>query len=244
MRVKIVVEYDGTNFCGWQIQPKERTVQQVLEDAVFALTKEKTSVTGSGRTDSGVHAEGQVAHFDVKSESIPANKYKQALNALLPNDVKVLDSEKVKDDFHSVRDAKRKTYRYSLYKSEIEKPLKERYALKVAQTIDVKKMEEVAQVFVGTHDFKCTQASGSTVTDTVRTIYEIKIEQKTDDINIFVTGNGFLYNMVRIIVGALVFAGEGKLKKEQVEQAIEQKDRKKLSKTVSAKGLCLVFVEY
>ena len=166
MRIKLTVCYDGTSYCGWQRQKNGFTVQEALEQAVQALTGEKVSVTGSGRTDSGVHAKGQVAHFDTNS-TIPAEKFFLALNPLLPDDIKVLKSERVSENFHSVRSAKRKTYVYSLYLSSVPVPLYERYALRTDEPIDIKKMQKAAELFIGEKDFKAFSSTGSSVKGTV-----------------------------------------------------------------------------
>ncbi len=243
MRIKLTVSYDGTDFCGWQVQPNGVTVQRTLADAIFELTGEKVVLTGSGRTDAGVHAEGQVAHFDTQS-FIPPEKFYLALNALLPSSVKVINSERVADDFDACRTAKKKTYEYSFYKSEVELPLKERFATRISKTVDVEKMRAVATAFVGTHDFKAFCASGSAVKTTTRTIYNIDITEAGADVKISVCGNGFLYNMVRILAGTLLSAGEGKLDKATAEKMLTVGDRTLGGKTCPAKGLTLKSVEY
>ncbi|MBQ8426483.1 MAG: tRNA pseudouridine(38-40) synthase TruA [Clostridia bacterium] len=244
MRIKLTLGYDGTCFCGWQIQPNCDTVQERLENAVFAVTGEKVRVTGSGRTDSGVHAVGQTAHFDTDTKKVAPEKFYRALNAHLPESIRVYKSEKVSDDFDACRTAKKKTYRYFIYLSEVENPLKERYAVMIDDDLDVEKMRECASVFLGEHDFKCMCASGSSIKTTVRTIYNIDIEKSGQDITFTVTGNGFLYNMVRILVGTLVKVGKGEMQKEQVQEMLLAGKRSLGGKTLSAKGLCLMSVEY
>ena len=159
MRIKLTLGYDGTNYCGWQVQPNGVTVQQVLEDALKTATGESTRITGSGRTDAGVHAVGQVAHFDTES-SIPPERFYKALNAHLPLDIRVIKSERADDNFHACTSAKIKTYEYSLYFSEVEKPLKDRYAVKIDKKPDISVMKEFALELVGEHDFKAFCASG------------------------------------------------------------------------------------
>ena len=244
MIIKLTVSYDGTVYCGWQVQPNGMSVQQVLEDALFAVTGEKLKVTGSGRTDAGVHAKGQVAHFEREKDNIPAEKYAKALNAHLPPDIKVLKSERAEDGFNACRSAKKKTYEYRFYISETELPLKERYAVHISNTPDLALIEECAKVFIGEHDFKCFCASGSSVKTTVRTIYDIDIEQKDGEIIFSVTGNGFLYNMVRSLVGTLLDAGYKRIEKEQLKDMLDKKERSLIGKTLPAKGLCLVEVLY
>ena len=243
MRIKLTVCYDGTLYCGWQRQKNGFTVQEALEQAVETLTGEKVAVTGSGRTDSGVHAKGQVAHFDTNS-TIPAEKFYLALNPLLPDDIKVLKSERVSENFHSVRSAKRKTYVYSLYLSSVPVPLYERYALRIDEPIDIKKMQKAAELFIGEKDFKAFSSTGSSVKGTVRKIYALSVEKKGEFIFIKVTGNGFLYNMVRIIAGTLVAIGKGEISEENVEKAFLTGERTYAGKTLAAKGLTLLRAEY
>lgn len=244
MKVKITVSYDGTDFCGWQVQSNGRSVQAVLQDSIKSLTGENVTVTGSGRTDAGVHAEGQVAHFDVKTASIPAEKYFLALNAILPCDVRVVSSGQTAEDFNARKSAKQKTYRYTFYKSGVELPLKERYAVRLEKPVDVEKMRECAVVFVGEHDFKCFNASGGGAKTTVRTIYSIDITDGESELAVSVTGNGFLYKMVRTLVGALLLVGEGRATVDECIQMLKSGARIKNTKTLPPQGLCLVGVKY
>ncbi len=243
MRVLLTLSYDGTDFCGYQIQKNGRTVEEVLENALFKLTGEKIKTYSSGRTDSGVHATCQKVHFDTNS-SIPANKFAEALNGVLPCDVKVSKSKKVKDSFNARYDAKRKTYRYSFYVSDYEDPTVSRYTTIIKNMPDVKLMQSCADKIVGEHDFYAFMASGSSVKDTVRTVYSIKISKKGKRLDIFVTGNGFLYNMVRIIAGAMLAVGEGKMTACEVENCLIKKERSIKIKTMPAKGLTLYSVIY
>ncbi len=243
MRIKITVSYDGTAYCGWQVQPNGVTVQEEIEKAVLLTTGENVRVTGSGRTDAGVHAKGQVAHFDTNC-SIPPEKIFKALNVHLPSDIRVLSSQEAKEDFHACLNAKTKTYKYSLYKAEVENPLKERYAVKIDGEMDVEKMKEASLSFVGEHDFKAFCASGSSVKTTVRTIYDINIDQLGQDLTITIKGNGFLYNMVRIMVGALIAVGKGETQKADIEKMLLTGKRHFNVKTLPSKALCLEKVEY
>ena len=218
-------------------------MQGAVEDALFSLTGERVSVVGSGRTDAGVHAKGQVASFDINT-TIPPEKLYKALNTLLPSGVKALSSERAAGDFNANKTAKRKTYEYSLYLSDVEQPLKERYATRVFGDIDTEKMQKAAQILVGEHDFKAFSATGGSVKTTVRTIYGIEVEKSGEDIKIRVCGNGFLYNMVRIIAGALVKIGKGEMPEENLVRAIDSGERDLLAETLPAKGLCLLSVEY
>lgn len=243
MRVKLTVEYDGTEYCGWQIQPNGVTVQQKLNEAVLALTGESVMVTGSGRTDAGVHAIGQVAHFDT-SASIPAERFARALNSVLPNDIKVVCSEGVSDDFHARFSAKSKTYCYRAYFSDVVRPTVDRFSAQLSTRVDLGTMQRCAQAFLGEHDFKAFMATGSAVKDTVRTIYSASVSGDESGFTFTVKGNGFLYNMVRIMAGTLVGVGEGKISLEGVYKALETGDRAFAGKTLPPRGLTLVEVEY
>ncbi|MGN0795403.1 MAG: tRNA pseudouridine(38-40) synthase TruA [Christensenellales bacterium] len=246
MRFKLTVEYDGTKYHGWQKQENALTVQETLEKALAKLGINATT-TASGRTDSGVHAKGQVVHFD-GDVKIPCESLPLAINSYLPSDVAVVKCEKAADDFNARFDAKRKTYCYRMYVSRLRHPLLENNHYHVTGNIDLEKMKSAAKVIEGEHDFKCFEASGSTVSDTVRTIYEIKIKTTElidcREIEIYVTGNGFLYNMVRIIAGTLLYVGQGKLSVDDVKNILENKDRTAAGKTLSAKGLTLEEVVY
>lgn len=244
MRVILEIQYDGTHFFGWQTQPDKRTVQQTIEQAVASLTGEPCVLIGSGRTDSGVHAERQVAHFDVQTPSIPPEKYSYALNPVLPEDVKVIKSYAAAEGFHARYSAKKKTYVYRFYKCRFEMPLYERYRHRAEEFCSVEKMRQAAKKIEGTHDFKCFLAANSDVKDTVRTVYSCEVIEDGIFIDVKVCGNGFLYNMVRTIAGTLYFAGLGKLTAEDVSSAIENKNREAVGKTMAAKGLTLLSVEY
>ena len=244
MVIKLTISYDGTNYCGWQVQPNGVTVQEKIEYALYSLVGEKISVTGSGRTDSGVHAQGQVASFVIENGVIPPEKYAPALNRYLPEDIKVIKSEKEKDDFNARFSAKEKTYVYRTYKSETALPLLERYAVRINNGVNVDLMKKGAKEIEGEHDFKCFLASDSSVKSTVRTVYEIRIEEKENLVEFYVTGNGFLYNMVRIIIGTLLAVGEGKITPNDVKNIIKSGNRSLAGKTLPSKGLTLLSVKY
>lgn len=243
MRIKIIVSYDGTSYCGWQAQPNGVTVQQTVEKAIELATGERVKLVGSGRTDAGVHAVGQVAHFDTKS-SIPPQKFYKAINAHLPSDIRVMESSLVADDFDARKSAKKKNYCYSLYFGEVEQPIKERYATFIDRLPDLEKMNSAARLFTGEHDFKCFNASGGGAKTTVRTIYSIDVEKSGNELKVYVCGNGFLYNMVRTLVGTLIKAGYGETDEKEIKEMLSTGDRKLCGKTLSAKGLCLIKVEY
>ena len=244
MRVKITLSYDGTDFCGWQVQPNGMSVQGLIADAVYQLTGEKVTVTGSGRTDAGVHAKGQVAHFDVENSSIPAQRFYLALNTVLPLSVRATDSVLVDAKFDACRSAKRKTYIYTAYRAQVENPLLERFAVRVDANIDIENMQNASRLFLGEHDFKEFCASGSSAKTTVRTVYDFTVSENRGNIEFSVTGNGFLYNMVRIMVGALIAIGQGKISEVDLLDAINGRARNSNIRTVQAKGLCLSCVEY
>ncbi|MBR2384625.1 MAG: tRNA pseudouridine(38-40) synthase TruA [Clostridia bacterium] len=243
MRVFIKIEYDGTGYCGWQIQPNQKTVQEEIEIAIEKLTGSKSSVTGSGRTDSGVHALGQIAHFDTTS-TIPADKFASALNQYLPSDIKAIESWQVADELHARYSAKRKTYQYKIYISKQPRPLYDRYFARVEFDLDAIKMNEACKKFIGKHDFACFLASGSEVNDTVREIYFAEVERVGNEITFTVCGNGFLYNMVRIMVGTLVKVGQGKLAVEDISDILASKSRERAGFTMPPQGLTLVSVDY
>ncbi len=243
MRILITVEYLGTAYCGWQRQRNGISVQQVLSDALTRLAGERISVHGSGRTDAGVHALAHAAHFDIDTK-IPVEKLPYAVNALLPSDITVKSAIKVEDNFNARFNAVAKTYIYKMYKGAHKSPLREPTYCHILYDVDIGKMREAAKEIVGTHDFRCFQATGGHVKDTVRTIHSLIVEEKDDEIWIEIRGNGFLYNMVRIIAGTLLYVGIGKLTPSAVKVAIESRDRTQAGKTLEAKGLCLKSVEY
>lgn len=243
MIISMVIAYDGTAYCGWQVQKNEITVQSEVERALKELTGEEIKVTASGRTDAGVHALGQVISFETNSTILPKNFYK-ALNTVLPSDIKALSSKLENEGFNARYTAKRKTYIYSIYQGNSENPLKERYATYIPYKLDIEKMQLALNKILGRHDFKAFQASGSSVVDTVREIYEAKAYFENGEIKISVTGNGFLYNMVRNIAGLAVAVGEGKLTLCEVEEILTSGERNNKFKTLDAKGLTLYCVEY
>ena len=242
-RIHLIVEYDGTDYAGWQRQSNAMTVQEKLEDAVKKLTGETVCVHGASRTDAGVHALGQSAHFDTQSR-IPADKFSFALNTILPPDIRVSRSEEVGDTFHSRFSGKGKRYRYLFYAAPHAGALNRRTHAHVIYPLDMDRMRAEAQSLVGTHDFAAFAASGSVVRDTVRTVYRADIERDGAEIRLIVEGNGFLYNMVRIIAGTLIGVGSGKLAPGAFERAIESGNRLDLGITAPAHGLTLMEVFY
>lgn len=252
MRYRAVISYFGRDYVGWQRQLNGVSVQEVLEKALSAVFGVPTRATASGRTDAGVHAEGQVVHFDADT-AIPPEKIPFAVNTELPRDVSMLSCEPVSDEFNARFSAKRKTYRYSLYVSRHRLPMYEATRTHIVVPLDLSAMRRAADVIEGEHDFKGFEASGSAVKSTVRTVYSVVLESKGEmrdgrltegTLDIFVTGNGFLYNMVRIIAGTLVYAGQGKLSEDDVRRVLETGDRTLAGKTLPPEGLALVSVEY
>ena len=241
------VAYDGTDFAGWQTQKNARSVQETLENAVREALGISLHITGSGRTDAGVHAAGQVCHFSCET-TVPPEKMPDCLNRFLPSDVRVLEGWEGRAGFDSNRSAKRKTYCYSLYESLRENPLKERYSVRVDRLPEREKLQSVAKKLEGEHDFKAFCASGSSVKTTVRTVYEIRTEEGCDcdgrSVKIYVTGNGFLYNMVRTMVGEILDLASGRRTADSLEVAFQTGERALLGKTMPAKGLTLMQVDY
>ena len=248
MRYVLKIAYDGTDYAGWQCQKNALSVQETLENALKEAFGKTIKVTASGRTDAGVHAAGQVCHFDSERITVPPEKMPDCLNRFLPSDVRIVEGWGTDDGFDSNRSAKRKTYCYSLYVSPREMPLKERFSVRIDEAPSLQILKNVAKLFEGEHDFKAFCASGSSVKTTVRTVYEVRVEEGESygsrDIKIFVTGNGFLYNMVRTMVGELMDIALNKRTKDSLLTAYETGDRSLLGKTMPAKGLTLLQVEY
>ena len=243
MRIKLTVEYDGGPFCGWQSQINGTTVQGEIERAFFEQTGQKINLVGSGRTDAGVHALGQVAHFDTDC-AIPPEKIAYAINTHLPESIRILKSELVGEDFHARFNAKKKTYIYKIYTGDISSPIRRNTAVFVRGTLDDEKMKEALAYIVGEHDFTCFMASGSPVKDAVRTVYSLDFEKDGNDYTFRITGNGFLYNMVRIIVGTLIYVGQGRISPNEVKNIIDSKDRTLAGITMPPQGLYLESVVY
>jgi len=243
MNFKLTLEYDGTDFAGWQVQPGCRTVQGVLEEAILKLTGQSVRVHGSGRTDAGVHAYGQVASVKL-STNIPPERLKFALNPLLPADVKILETQEMHDDFHARFSAQGKTYAYCVLLRNNPAPLLRHRAWQVDSRLDLERVRQVLCLIKGTHDFKAFCSAGSSVSSTERTIWEASMRQTGEECVITLHGNGFLYNMVRIIVGTAVSVGLGQLQLEDVSTALISGKRIIKAPTAPAQGLYLVHVDY
>ncbi len=242
-RVKLVVAYDGTAYHGWQIQPGARTIEGELNRTLSELLQEEIQVIGASRTDSGVHALCNVAVFDTDTR-IPAEKLSYALNQRLPEDIRIQSSCEVEADFHPRHCDSRKTYEYRILNREFPLPTKRLYAHFTYVPLDVSKMEKAASYLIGEHDFKSFCATAAVVETTVRTLYEATVGRENDEIVIRVCGNGFLYNMVRIIAGTLMEVGRGNLEPEGMKEILEAKDRTVAGPTAPACGLTLVKYEF
>ena len=243
MNIKLTIEYDGSAYHGWQIQKNGITVQESIKRAVKKITGEEVNVIGCGRTDSGVHALNYVCNFKTSS-TIPPCKFKDALNSRLPDDIRCKKSELVGENFHSSYSASAKTYMYRILNTPDTNVFERNYSWHYKYNTDIEKMRTAAQAFLGEHDFIGFAAAGFTVSTTVRTIYDIKINKENGMITIEVTGNGFLYNMVRIIAGTLVMMGNGKIDYSLADEIIASKDRKRAGITAPPQGLFLKEVYY
>ena len=241
--IKLTIEYDGTSYGGWQKQKNNRTIQQCIEEAIKLLTGEEVELIGSSRTDAGVHAKGMVANF-ITNSKIPADKFREAINTKLPDDIGIIKSEEVDKNFHSRYDSKGKTYCYTLVNRYEKVCLGRSYVYQVRDELNYNLMKEAAKYFLGKHDFKAFKTNGSSVKTSVRTISGLELELKGDVLKIFISADGFLYNMVRIIVGTLIEVGKGKIKPEDIESIIRNGDRSKAGPCVPPNGLVLEKVFY
>lgn len=242
-RVRMVVAYDGTKYHGWQLQDNGITIESELNRCLSALLGEEIRVIGASRTDSGVHALGNVAVFDMASR-IPPEKISYALNQRLPEDIRIQKSDQVSLDWHPRYCKSRKTYEYRIYRGEFPMPVKRLYSYFTYHVLQVEKMRQAAGYLEGEHDFKSFCQTGAQVESTVRTIYNIQVEEQGADLVIRVCGNGFLYNMVRIIAGTLIEVGQGKRTPDSMGQILEAKNRSAAGPTAPAHGLTLVKYEF
>lgn len=241
--IKLTIEYDGTAYHGWQAQANARTVQSELKKVIEEVVGHETDLTGAGRTDAGVHALGQVANFKTDC-IIPVDRIPFALNSLLPHDIVVKKAEEADMDFHSTFSAAGKTYKYLILNSRFPSAFSSSYMLFHPMKLDVGKMQVAAGYYVGTHDFSAFKATGGSAKTTVRTIWKTRVEKNGDVIEFRVSGDGFLYNMVRIMAGTLLYVGIGKLQPDDIPEIINSRDRKRAGKTAPPHGLYLVEVEY
>ena len=230
--IKLTIEYDGKDFNGWQKQPNKLNIQGTIEQAIKAITGEDIELNSSGRTDAGVHALGQVANFKTNSQ-IPIEKFAIAINSRLKRSIAIKKAEEVDERFHSRLNCKKKTYRYVINNSFEGSAIYRNLETHIPQKLDIDKMKQAIKYFEGEHDFKAFKASGTSSKSSVRTIYKAEVKQMSNDkIWIELTGNGFLYNMVRIIAGTLVEVGLGKIKAEEINDIMESKRRENAGKTL------------
>lgn len=242
-RVKLTVAYDGTNYCGWQVQPNGITIESELNRHLSELLKEDIHVIGASRTDAGVHALGNVAVFDTEAR-MPAEKFSYALNTRLPSDIRIQDSREVPADFHPRFCQTVKTYEYRICNRRFPNPCQRLYSLFYYWYLDVEKMRQAAAYLVGEHDFTSFCTAKAEITNHVRTIYSLDVDKDGDMITLRVRGNGFLYNMVRIISGTLLRVGSGMMRPEEIKDILAAKDRQKAGETARPEGLTLVKIEY
>lgn len=241
--IKLTLQYDGTDFKGFQIQNDERTVQGEIKKALKKVLNEDIITNGCSRTDAGVHAKEYILNF-LTNSSIPADRMMYPLNDKLPMDVRVLKSEEVDLDFHARYSVKEKTYIYNFVNRQHDLPLDNRYSALVKIPIDYEKMKDCLNLFIGKHDFKAYMSNSGQIQTTIRTIKDLQLIKNGEKYTMIITGDGFLYNMVRIIAGSLIYVGQGTLTKDDLLEALETGNRKKRGKVCPAKGLTLEKVYY
>ena len=242
-RIRIIVAYDGTNYHGWQLQENGITIEEELNRCLSELLGERIRVIGASRTDSGVHAMGNVAVFDTQNR-MPAEKVAYALNQRLPEDIRIQKSEEVPPDWHPRHCHSIKTYEYRIYRAEFSMPVKRLYSYFFYRPLDIVCMREAAACLEGEHDFRSFCQTGAQVESTVRTLYAVQVEEQGADLVVKIRGNGFLYNMVRIIAGTLMEVGRGVWEPEYMTEILQKKDRQAAGPTAPACGLCLVGYEF
>lgn len=247
MNILLTISYDGTNYCGWQRQPNGKTIQGCLEKTLEELYRQEIIVLGASRTDAGVHARGQRGMYSIKDDggiNIPIEKIPFAVNAQLPEDIRIIKAEEVPLGFNPISRTKRKTYEYCIYNGVINNPMQRLYSEHIYLPLDIEKMKEASRHFIGEHDFKAFCAAGGSAKTSIRIIYDIDLLESANMITNKITGNGFLYNMVRIIAGTLVYVGLGKIMPSDIPGIILSRDRARAGKTLAAKGLTLLNVDY
>lgn len=243
---KFTVAYDGTDYCGWQIQPNGVSIQELLEKYISILAKQPVHIIGSGRTDAGVHARGQVANFHTDT-SLELKRFQYSLNSMLPGDIRINSVEKAPLDFHARYSAIAKTYHYHLRLGKTQDPFQRLYSTHIQVPIDIEKLKEAAKILIGTHDFSSLANEahkGSAAHDAVRTLYRLEVIEYDQNVRLEFEGNGFLYKMVRNIVGLLIEVASGKRPVEQVAAIMGAKDRRSAGQTAPAHGLFLMHVNY
>lgn len=241
--IKLVIEYEGTNYSGWQRQENFTTIQQTIEDAIKVFISEDVSLLASGRTDKGVHALGQVANFRTNC-TVPGGRYKYALKEYLPEDITIVDSKEVDLNFHSRFDAKKKIYRYKVYNSELPRALYRNFSYHFSYNVDIDKMIEASKCLLGVHDFKAFMGKRCSAKSTIRTIHNISIYRNQEFIEFVIEGNSFLRNMIRIIVGTLLQVGSGRIEINDISDIMSSKKRENAGITAPPQGLYLEKVFY
>lgn len=241
--IKLIIEYDGTNYGGWQKQKNNTTIQGEIEKAIFKITGEVVDLTGSSRTDAGVHARGMVANFTTESR-VPSERFREAINSKLPDDISIIKSEEVDENFHARYCCKGKMYSYTIINREEKVAIGKNFVYAVKDELDINKMKEACKFFIGKHDFKAFKTTGSSVKTSVRTIYDLTAEKDGCNIKINISADGFLYNMVRIIVGTLIEVGKDKIEINKISEIIKLGDRTKAGPCVPPNGLVLEEVYY
>lgn len=241
--IKLTIEYDGTNYAGWQIQPNGLAVQQVIEEALLQLLGEEVRLRSSGRTDAGVHARAMVASFTT-TRPLPLQAFVGGVNRFLPDDIAILSAVEVASEFRPIQDARSKWYRYTIYNAPVRSPLRRLFSWHVREPLDRGAMELAARHFAGRHDFAAFRASNCAAKTTVRRIDSVTVAQEEELISIDVIGEGFLKNMVRVMAGTLVDVGRGRFAPERISWLLENPDRNKAGVTAPACGLCLMNVSY
>jgi tRNA pseudouridine38-40 synthase len=242
--IKLLIEYDGTNYQGWQVQSKGSTLQGVLEEKLSSLTSEKIDLLGSGRTDAGVHALGQVAHFKTKSQ-LDVPTIQRALNSLLPSDIVIQKIEEVDEGFHARKQSKSKTYEYRILNRNIRSAFYRKYAWHIPQTLNIREMRKATRSLMGEHDFSSFQSVGSPKRTAVRKVTRAEWRRSRDGFLRFeIEANGFLKQMVRAIVGTLIEVAKGKINSDEFQKILDSRDRKKAGPTAPAHGLFLKEVKY
>ncbi|MGH4052232.1 MAG: tRNA pseudouridine(38-40) synthase TruA [Clostridium sp.] len=241
--IKLIIEYDGTNYCGWQRQNNVMTIQEKVETAIERIIGERALITGSSRTDAGVHAKGYTGNFYTNSK-IPVEKFAGAINSQLPKDIVIRNSFDMPMDFHARYNSTGKLYSYTIINRRVYAAVGRNYIYHHQRILDAEIMQLGAFYFIGTHDFSAFKNLGSSVKTSIRTISRLDVIRDKDMIKIYIAADGFLYNMVRIIVGSLIRVGEGKIKPSEIKDIIESKERSRAGKSVPPNGLCLEEVFY
>ena len=244
MKILLNIAYDGTNYFGWQRQKNEISVQQIVEEKLSCLLKKNISIMGASRTDAGVHALAQKATFVINEIKIPIKKIPIAINSIMPSDIVITDAKIVTDSFHVRHDVLSKTYRYLIFNFDMPNPLYRNYSWHIKNKLELDTIKKATELFKGTKDFASFCASGSNVKSTVRTIYDFSVILQKNFIEFTITGDGFLYNMIRIIIGTIINAAENKISLDDIKKIINAKDRTLAPRTAPPQGLTLMDIKY